>query len=139
MAPRELPMETFDTVLVSEVAYYWDWKDLQRFIQWLLAALNPDGRCALVHWTGETDYPLTADQVHDFVTRSTQPFLSVSDSLRTPEYRLDVLSRSRASPMKDGRGGARAEPVRRDVSHPVIEPGECRPVAKQAAPRDKRG
>jgi len=34
-----------------------------------VGALTPCGVCTLVHWTGETDFPLTGDQVHDRISR----------------------------------------------------------------------
>lgn len=91
--PRELPAAYFDTVLLSEVGYYWDLTDLDRFAAWLPASLTPRGRCVLVHWTGDTDYPLTGDQVHNRLTQRLGPDFMVEASDRRPEYRLDVLSR----------------------------------------------
>jgi SAM-dependent methyltransferase len=92
--PKELPPALFDTVLLSEVGYYWDLGDLDRFAAWLPSSLTPRGRCVLVHWTGETDYPLTGDEVHDRLLQQLAPALRPERSLRRPEYRLDVLARS---------------------------------------------
>jgi cyclopropane fatty-acyl-phospholipid synthase-like methyltransferase len=95
--PRELPSGLFDTVLLSEVGYYWDLADLNRFAGWLLTSLTVRGRCVLVHWTGDTDYPLSGDEVHDHLRQQLAPALTVQRSLRRPEYRLDVLARQRSS------------------------------------------
>jgi cyclopropane fatty-acyl-phospholipid synthase-like methyltransferase len=91
--PQELPPGLFDEILLSEVAYYWNEKDLDRFIEWLPSALSAKGRCILVHWAGETDYPLTADEVHNRMIAGVNRVLHLTQSMRKPEYRLDVLSR----------------------------------------------
>lgn len=91
--PQELPPGLFDEILLSEVGYYWNEKDLDRFIDWLPSALSAGGRCILVHWAGETDYPLTADEVHNRIIADVQPALHLTRSMRKPEYRLDVVSR----------------------------------------------
>jgi len=90
--PRELPTALFDTVLLSEVGYYWDLADLDKFAAWLARSLTRRGRCILVHWTGDTDYPLTGDQVHDRLAEQLTPALTLERSLRRREYRLDVLA-----------------------------------------------
>lgn len=89
--PTEMPDDCFDRVILSEVGYFWSWNDLARFSAWLPGALRRDGLCVLVHWTGETDFPLTGDQVHNFIIQTVRPFLLPHLSTREAQYRLDVL------------------------------------------------
>jgi SAM-dependent methyltransferase len=91
--PRELPNGCFDLIVLSEVGYYWTLDDLDRFIAWIPRALATGGLCALVHWTGETDYPLTGDEVHDRFIETTREFLRLRVSARNPSYRLDALAK----------------------------------------------
>jgi cyclopropane fatty-acyl-phospholipid synthase-like methyltransferase len=91
--PGELPDGMFDLIVLSEVGYYWSLDDLDRFIAWVDRALEAGGLCTLVHWTGETDYPLTGDQVHDRFAEATRGFLRPRASARHPSYRLDALAR----------------------------------------------
>lgn len=91
--PRELPSGGFDLIVLSEVGYYWTISDLDRFICWVPEVLWPGGLCTLVHWTGQTDYPLTGDEVHDHFLEATQGFLQPRLSRRHQSYRLDALAR----------------------------------------------
>ena len=92
--PDEVPGGRFDVILLSEVGYYWTEPDLDRFVAWMVTALTPGGRCALVHWTGPTDYPLTGDQVHERVTATTGTALRPTKSVRDARYRLDILAKA---------------------------------------------
>lgn len=90
--PAEAPEGPFDLAVLSEVGYYLSPADLDRLAERLAGAVEPGGHLALVHWTGETDYPQTAAAVH-------ARFLS--DGLwrplrdgHTAHYRLDVLERA---------------------------------------------
>ena len=93
--PDEMPPGPFDLAVVSEVGYY---LSLDRLADWadrLAAAVEPAGHLVLVHWTGPTDYPLTADDVHGlFLDR---PGWAHVDGDRQPQYRLDVLERRAAA------------------------------------------
>ena len=89
--PEELPDGGFDLIVLSEVGYYWTVSDLDRFICWVPGVLWPGGLCILVHWTGQTDYPLTGDEVHDHFREATQGFLRLRRSVRHQSYRLDAL------------------------------------------------
>jgi predicted TPR repeat methyltransferase len=90
--PREQPAGQFDLIILSEVGYYWDLADLDRFLGWLRRALAPNGLFVLVHYTGETDYPLTGDAVHDHVLIATRDHLQRRLSAVDGSYRLDLLA-----------------------------------------------
>ena len=60
----EFPDGRFDLILVSEVGYYFSLPDLENLRAQIAIALAPRGHLLLVHYTGETNYPLTADTVH---------------------------------------------------------------------------
>ncbi|HEY5302870.1 MAG TPA: SAM-dependent methyltransferase [Acidimicrobiales bacterium] len=62
--PDQWPEGSFDLVVLSEVAYYFDSSTLDRVVQCVLGSLDIGGHLVGVHWSGDTDYPLTAEQVH---------------------------------------------------------------------------
>jgi SAM-dependent methyltransferase len=109
--PDEVPPGCFDLVLLSEVGYYWTAPDLARFLTWLRRALTVDGLFVLVHWTGETDYPLTGDAVHERALAETSDFLAPVAVRREANYRLDALAglKRRAGPAT-GRSAPRRDP-----------------------------
>lgn len=58
------PTETFDLVVLSEVAYYLDGPTLADALRSAVHALEPGGTLVLVHWRhGVSDYPLSGDEV----------------------------------------------------------------------------
>jgi cyclopropane fatty-acyl-phospholipid synthase-like methyltransferase len=90
--PHEFPVGQFDLVTLSEVGYYWTPADLETFLAWLKVGLRADGLFVMVHWTGETNYPQTAGQVHDRVNAATEGVLRNVFSATTGQYRLDALA-----------------------------------------------
>lgn len=91
--PTEAPHDLFDLCVMSEVAYYWNAGDLARAAQWLLDHLVPGGRVVLVHYTGETDYPCTADEAVAALQRGTSGQLTPCLAERHETYRLDLWER----------------------------------------------
>jgi cyclopropane fatty-acyl-phospholipid synthase-like methyltransferase len=91
--PAEAPEGPFDLIVLSEVAYYWDDADLARMGERLRRHLQPGGRVLLVHWTGETDYPQTADEAVERLAQEAGPEFSVALADRTSDYRLDLWRR----------------------------------------------
>jgi hypothetical protein len=81
--PDEAPDGPFDLVLLSEVAYYWNARDLA-----------PSGDLLLVHWTKATDYPLSGDAAAHGLIQAVLPFARVLREERTESYRLDLLRRT---------------------------------------------
>lgn len=67
--PDAWPDGTFDLIVLSEVAYYLDLDALDVVLDRIEASLEPDGHLVAVHWRGETDYPLTAAEVHTRIGR----------------------------------------------------------------------
>jgi SAM-dependent methyltransferase len=95
--PVEAPTEaTFDLILVSEVAYYWDDADLAQAAPILLHLLAPGGDLLLVHWTGATDYPQTGDGAVEALQRAMASGVEAFLAERRPEYRLDLWRRRQA-------------------------------------------
>ena len=91
--PAESPARLFDLCVVSEVAYYWDAADLSRAAHWLADHLVPGGRVVLVHYTGETDYPCTADEAVRALERGTSGQFLPCLAERHERYRLDLWER----------------------------------------------
>ena len=92
--PDAWPDGRFDLIVLSEVAYYLDRRDLARLAVRIESALRPGGDVVLVHWTGPTDYPLSGDEAaRTFIAQA--GFASVLHQERTEQYRLDVLRAKR--------------------------------------------
>lgn len=91
--PADYPRETFDLVVLSEVAYYLARPDLKRLTAQVGASLRPGGTAVLVHWLGETDYPLTGDEAATLFRAEAASFAAPVTQTRTADYRLDVLVR----------------------------------------------
>lgn len=88
-APRDWPAGPFDLILLSEVVYYLSRVEAGLLAQHVRHSLRAGGLALLVHWLGETDYPLTGDAAAElFITASgLTPVLQ----RREAEYRLDLL------------------------------------------------
>ncbi|MGF7154744.1 class I SAM-dependent DNA methyltransferase [Novosphingobium gossypii] len=80
----------FDLVVLSEVAYYWDLVDLKRAGAWLRDHVAPGGRLILVHYTGETDYPHTADDAVETIWSALGGEFRMEMMARKDMYRLDL-------------------------------------------------
>jgi len=91
--PAEWPQGEFDLILLSEVVYYLDAKDVAGLATKVAGALAPGGTIALVHWTGETNYPLTGDEAAERFMTSLADLVEIVETQRGPAYRLDVLKR----------------------------------------------
>lgn len=92
--PEDWPAGTFDLVVLSEVVYYLDRADVGRLADRVRGALAPGGTAILVHWTGETDYPLSGDEAAEAFIADAGDLAQDRRSSRTDSYRLDVLIRS---------------------------------------------
>jgi SAM-dependent methyltransferase len=91
--PQSWPEGTFDLILFSEIIYYLSEIDVARLASQCAQALARNGDIVLVHWTGETDYPLSGDEAAELFINSVDPFAKVVGQDRYDSFRLDVLSR----------------------------------------------
>jgi SAM-dependent methyltransferase len=92
--PNEFPAETFDLIMLSEVAYYWAGDDLARGRDLILEHLEPEGHLVMVHWRPcVEEYPLRGDEVHEFFLDTTTDSLAHLADRRQDLYRLDVFER----------------------------------------------
>lgn len=91
--PGEAPERMFDLVVLSEVAYYWADADIKIAIQWIKDHLLPGGRIVLVHWTGETDYPQSADEAVSKLQSALEGMITIEIAERHSKYRLDLWLR----------------------------------------------
>ena len=69
--PDQWPADTFDLIVLSEVAYYFDENDLDGLLDIVVASLNPSGVLVACHWRHPVaDYPLTGDKAHELIRAS---------------------------------------------------------------------
>jgi predicted TPR repeat methyltransferase len=91
--PEEFPDQTFDLIIVSEVAYYWSIDDLARSKDLIAAHQTAGGHLLLVHWLPIVDYHVqTGDAVHEIWLKDPRWRLVHGD--RREQYRIDLLERS---------------------------------------------
>jgi SAM-dependent methyltransferase len=87
--PAEWPPGRFDLIVLSEVLYYLTADDVRRTAALARSALQHYGLIIMVHFLGETDYPLTGDDAaHIFIASSG---LRQICSKTAPLYRIDTL------------------------------------------------
>lgn len=91
--PEAYPDGSFDLILLSEVVYYLAADDVARLAGRVRDTLVARGDVVLVHWTGETHYPLSGDEAAESFIAGAADFMSVLHGTRTDRYRLDVLHR----------------------------------------------
>jgi SAM-dependent methyltransferase len=91
--PQSWPDGIFDLFLFSEVIYYLNELDVARLAAKCAQSLAVNGDIMLVHWTGETDYPLSGDKAADLFVNFVDPCAKVVRCDRHELFRLDVLSR----------------------------------------------
>jgi 2-polyprenyl-3-methyl-5-hydroxy-6-metoxy-1,4-benzoquinol methylase len=92
--PHQAPPGAFDLIVLSEVLYYLSQQDLERACDATLERLTAGGDMVLVHWLGETDYPLTGDEAAEGFIRRAGPALTTIQRTRHERYRLDVLRKA---------------------------------------------
>jgi len=89
--PEEWPSGFFDLIVFSEVLYYLVPADIRTAAWRSMVSLSPGGRIMLVHWTGETNYPVTGDEAATLFRETCGHRLRVRRQDRHDAYRLDVL------------------------------------------------
>jgi SAM-dependent methyltransferase len=87
--PDGWPSETFDLVVLSEVAYYLSLVQLAELVEKVRASLRPGGTVLACHWRRPiAGCMLDGDAVHDLLhARLAMPRLC---ALAEPDFRLDV-------------------------------------------------
>jgi trans-aconitate methyltransferase len=65
--PDDWPPGPFDLLMLSEVCYYFDADELRGLVERAQQSLEANATVVAVHWTGPTDYPLTAAQAHQIL------------------------------------------------------------------------
>ncbi len=89
--PTQWPQGTFDLVVLSEVGYYFDAPSLDSVVRSIVGSLSVGGNLVAVHWRGDTDYPLTAEEVHHQIDDYAQ--LRRVATYREEQFMLDVWER----------------------------------------------
>lgn len=90
--PEQWPAGRFDLILLSEVVYYLDRRDVAALAERVAASIAPGGDIVLVHWLGETHYPLSGDDAAEmFMASIAARGVGSAGGSRTDDYRLDVL------------------------------------------------
>jgi predicted TPR repeat methyltransferase len=91
--PEEWPSGTFDLIVLSEVAYYFDESTLRKIMRHVVDATLTGAHVIGVHWRGETDYPLSGDRTHELIgeTKHLVPIVHLAGD----EFVLDVWERTR--------------------------------------------
>jgi SAM-dependent methyltransferase len=89
--PRQWPDGTFDLILLSEVVYYLVADDVGRLASRVALSLAEGGNVVLVHWTGETDYPLAGDEASDIFIARVEREMRVERRDRHDAFRIDVV------------------------------------------------
>lgn len=89
--PQDLPVENFDLIVVSEVAYYLAPEDWKSAIEKMQKILNKNGEIILVHWLPEVhDYPQTGDEVHHTFSNEVGAEMKNIFTSRAEKYRIDI-------------------------------------------------
>lgn len=89
-APQQWPAGAFDLILLSEVIYYLSADDVRRLASRVTQSFCEGGEVVLVHWTGETNYPLSGDEACDlFIGCMERMWVKRSD--RHSAFRIDVM------------------------------------------------
>lgn len=90
--PRQWPAGTFDLIVLSEIGYYWDKRDLGRALDKAMGSLSPDGTLLACHWRHPVaGYPLGGDDVHAALRARSDLATVVCHS--EDDFLLDVFSR----------------------------------------------
>jgi 2-polyprenyl-3-methyl-5-hydroxy-6-metoxy-1,4-benzoquinol methylase len=92
--PSEFGSEQYDLIVLSEMAYYLNDKDLDLLKSTCLDHLQKGGHLIMVHYTPLVhDYPQTGDGVHDYFLKTTYENLKHLLHLQKETYRLDLFEK----------------------------------------------
>lgn len=89
VVPEQWPQETFDLVVISELAYYFGAADRARLWDRVAASLEPEGTLLAAHWRPPVaEHATDGDTVHAELADRPE-FTSVSRQV-DPDFRIDV-------------------------------------------------
>ena len=91
--PEGWPTDTFDLIVLSEIAYYFDEATLHDIMRLVVESTLVGAHVMGVHWRGQTDYPLSGDRAHELIGRTQH--LSPLVHLTGDQFVLDVWERKR--------------------------------------------
>jgi hypothetical protein len=91
-SPREWPGGTFDLIVVSELAAYFDDADLTLLVRQVARSLDAGGHLVLVHFRPQGETPQSAEGIHA-AFKAGAAFVSVASHVE-PEFLLDVYART---------------------------------------------
>lgn len=95
--PDQWPPGDFDLIVLSEVLYYFDDRDLRRVLDLAIGALRRGGTLAAVHWRHPVpEYPRTGDDVHHVLAR--QPGLARLAGHTETDFVAEVYLRGDGAP-----------------------------------------
>jgi SAM-dependent methyltransferase len=89
--PDDWPSGSFELIVFSEILYYLVPDDIRLAAKRSLRSLSAGGRVVLVHWTGETDYPVTGDEAATLFLEACGGRVTALRHERQEAYRLDVV------------------------------------------------
>jgi 2-polyprenyl-3-methyl-5-hydroxy-6-metoxy-1,4-benzoquinol methylase len=89
--PRDWPSGIYDLILLSEVIYYLDASDVGWLADRVASSVAPGGDILLVHWLGETHYPLSGDEAAGRFIDKISKRAKLLQQNRLESYRLDLL------------------------------------------------
>jgi 2-polyprenyl-3-methyl-5-hydroxy-6-metoxy-1,4-benzoquinol methylase len=90
--PQQRPQGSFDLIVLSEIIYLLDAADAAGLADRVRHALSPGGDVVLVHWTGETNYPLTGDEAAELFVAHLDRVTRLTHQDRRRDFRIDVLT-----------------------------------------------
>ncbi|WP_127502417.1 SAM-dependent methyltransferase [Actinoplanes solisilvae] len=91
--PAEWPDETFDLVVLSELGYYFDDRDLGTLLDHAIATLEPGGDLVAVHWRHPVDeHARSGDDVHERL--AARPGLTRLARHEEADFLLEVYTRT---------------------------------------------
>jgi SAM-dependent methyltransferase len=91
--PQDLPSETFDLIVFSEIGYYFKAPVLEKLGRELVNRLEVEGVFLAAHWLGHSpDHVLSGDRVHQVLGCLTGLRLKASE--RHPGFRIDRWSKT---------------------------------------------
>ena len=86
-----LPENNFDSIILSEVGYYFKKEKLREIFKEIADKLLPKGILVMVHWTSFVpSYPLTGQQVHEIFSEDHSPSFKLLEAKGYDLYELEV-------------------------------------------------